>query len=116
MGQRDDPFFVDLGATFDAINVREGTGNEGEGKDDLSGLLDLVHRAPDPRGLVTRNGKPVVGPERQQRGGRRLVDHRAAPAPGDERRLGAGSPWQGHGTGTGAFRSRGWATRWSTRW
>ena len=48
MGQRDDPFFVDLGATFDAINVREGTGNEGQGKDDLSGLLDLGHRAPDP--------------------------------------------------------------------
>ena len=37
VGERDDPFFVDLGATFDAINVREGTGNQGEGKDDLSG-------------------------------------------------------------------------------
>ena len=37
-GQRDDPFFVDLGATFDAINVRELTGNKGQGKDDLSGF------------------------------------------------------------------------------
>ncbi len=36
-GQRDDPFFVDLAATFDAINLRMGTGNEGGGKDDLAG-------------------------------------------------------------------------------
>jgi Domain of unknown function (DUF4331) len=35
VGQRDDPFFVDLGATFDAINVRRLTGNQGEGKDDF---------------------------------------------------------------------------------
>jgi hypothetical protein len=34
-GQRDDPFFVDLGATFDGINIRKGTGNAGEVKDDL---------------------------------------------------------------------------------
>ncbi len=31
VGSRDDPFFVDLGATFDAINIRKGTGNEGGG-------------------------------------------------------------------------------------
>ncbi len=37
-GQRDDPFFVDLGAAFDALNIRRGTGNEGAGKDDFSGL------------------------------------------------------------------------------
>src|SRR3954467_7737754 len=38
-GQRDDPFFVDLGQTFDAINFRPnvGTGNQGNGKDDLAG-------------------------------------------------------------------------------
>ena len=36
-GQRDDPFFADLGAIFDAINLRVGTGNEGGGKDDLAG-------------------------------------------------------------------------------
>ncbi|MDQ1703604.1 MAG: hypothetical protein QOF57_2856, partial [Frankiaceae bacterium] len=36
-GQVDDPFFVDLGATFDAINLRLGLGNEGGGKDDLAG-------------------------------------------------------------------------------
>ena len=37
-GQREEPFFVDLGAAFDAINVREGTGNEGEGNDDFSAI------------------------------------------------------------------------------
>ena len=26
VGQRDDPFFVDLGVTFDSINFRPGTG------------------------------------------------------------------------------------------
>src|SRR6185295_11937104 len=36
VGQRDDPFFVDLGATFDGLNVRKLTGNQGQGKDDLS--------------------------------------------------------------------------------
>ena len=29
VGQADDAFFVDLGATFDAINIRNGTGNAG---------------------------------------------------------------------------------------
>ena len=42
-GQVDDPFFVDLGSTFDAINIDMpgrmgiGTGNQGGGKDDLAG-------------------------------------------------------------------------------
>jgi hypothetical protein len=60
-GQRDDPFFVDLGATFDAINVRRGTGNEGAGKDDLSGLstLSIVLRVP--KSNLTRDRRPVEG-------------------------------------------------------
>jgi hypothetical protein len=37
VGQREDPFFVDLGATFDALNVRVLTGDKGQGKDDLAG-------------------------------------------------------------------------------
>src|SRR5205085_2341675 len=36
-GPRDDPFYVDLGTTFDAIHIRKGVGNEGAGKDDLAG-------------------------------------------------------------------------------
>jgi hypothetical protein len=62
-GQRDDPFFVDLGATFDAINVREGTGNEGEGKDDLSGYSTSATVLQIPERLVTKNGKSVSGPD-----------------------------------------------------
>jgi uncharacterized protein DUF4331 len=63
VGQRDDPFFVDLGATFDAINVRKLTGNQGEGKDDLSGLNvhSVVMQLPER--LVTRDGHAVSGPD-----------------------------------------------------
>jgi Domain of unknown function (DUF4331) len=63
VGQREDPFFVDLGATFDAINVREGTGNEGLGKDDFSGMSteSIVLQIPEEE--ITRNGKPVAGPD-----------------------------------------------------
>jgi hypothetical protein len=58
-GQREDPFYVDLGATFDAINVREGTGNEGEGKDDFSGYNISTTVLQIPERLVTRNGEMV---------------------------------------------------------
>ena len=63
VGQRDDPFFVDLGATFDAINVRKLTGNQGEGKDDLSGfnVHSVVMQLPER--LVTKNHKAVSGPD-----------------------------------------------------
>src|SRR3954447_19767956 len=60
-GQRDDPFFVDLGATFDAITIRNGTGNAGGGKDDLAGygVHSIVLQVPVQR--VTRDGKTVSG-------------------------------------------------------
>jgi hypothetical protein len=62
-GQRDDPFFVDLGQTFDSINFRPGvgTGNQGGGKDDLAGYStnSIVLQVPDSK--VTRNGKAVAG-------------------------------------------------------
>src|SRR4051812_723887 len=63
-GQRDDPFFVDLGQTFDAINFRPnvGTGNQGGGKDDLAGynVHSIVLQVPE--GDVTRDGKSVASP------------------------------------------------------
>src|SRR5438067_3096737 len=63
-GQRDDPFFVDLGQTFDAINFRPnvGTGNQGNGKDDLAGynVHSIVLQVP--QAAVTRDGKSVSGP------------------------------------------------------
>ncbi|HYP48351.1 MAG TPA: DUF4331 domain-containing protein [Thermoleophilaceae bacterium] len=60
VGQRDDPFFVDLGATFDGINVRKLTGNQGQGKDDLSGMniSSIVMQIPER--LVTRDRKAVA--------------------------------------------------------
>jgi hypothetical protein len=60
VGQRDDPFFVDLGATFDGLNVRELTGNKGEGKDDLSGynVHSVVLQLPER--LVTRDHRAVT--------------------------------------------------------
>jgi hypothetical protein len=63
VGTRDEPFFVDLGATFDAINVRMGTGNEGAGRDDLSGYWTSSTIMQIPEEDVTRNGEPVGGPD-----------------------------------------------------
>jgi hypothetical protein len=61
-GQRDDPFFVDLGATFDALNIRRGTGNEGAGKDDFSGLSTQSIVLQVPQTQLTRNGREVRSP------------------------------------------------------
>jgi Domain of unknown function (DUF4331) len=65
-GQVDDPFFVDLGSTFDAINIDMpgrpgiGTGNQGGGKDDLAGynVHSIVLQVPD--ASLTRDHKPVT--------------------------------------------------------
>src|SRR3954462_14809541 len=56
-GQIDDPFYVDLGSTFDAINIRKGTGNAGGGKDDLAGYNTHSIVLQVPEGKVTRDGK-----------------------------------------------------------
>ena len=61
-GQRDDPFFVDLGTAFDAINLRMGTGNAGGGKDDLAGYAVHAIVLQVPKSDVTVDGKPVSGP------------------------------------------------------
>jgi len=61
-GQREDPFFIDLGTTFDAINIRNSgtTGNQGGGKDDISGLntQSIVMQIPEEQ--VTRNKQAVA--------------------------------------------------------
>ena len=36
-GQRDDAFFADIGAIFDLLAIRKGTGNQGGGKDFFAG-------------------------------------------------------------------------------
>ncbi len=58
-GQIDDPFFVDLGGTFDALNIRKGLGNEGGGKDDLAGYNTHTTVLQVPEKDVTRNGQAV---------------------------------------------------------
>ncbi len=48
-GQRDDPFFVDLGSTFDLLSIRPGApGNKGGGRDDLAGfnVLSIALQVP----------------------------------------------------------------------
>jgi hypothetical protein len=60
VGSRDDPFYVDLGAAFDAINVRVGTGNEGQGKDDFSDYSTSTTVMQIPERLVTRDGNAVA--------------------------------------------------------
>ena len=45
-GQRDDPFYIDLGRTFDLVNLGGiGTGNEGGGRDTIAGFSDALDRA-----------------------------------------------------------------------
>jgi hypothetical protein len=58
-GPVDDPFFVDLGTTFDAINIRNGTGNAGGGKDDLAGYNVHTIALQVPESDVTRDSKSV---------------------------------------------------------
>jgi hypothetical protein len=64
-GQRDDPFFVDLGATFDAVNIDKpgrpgiGLGNKGGGKDDLAGYAVHSIVLQVPQRDVTKNGEQV---------------------------------------------------------
>jgi hypothetical protein len=60
VGQADDPFFVDLGTTFDAINIRNGTGNAGGGKDDLAGYNVHSFVLQVPMSDVTKDHKPVA--------------------------------------------------------
>ena len=64
-GQRDDPFFVDLGAIFDGVNIDKpgrpniGFGNQGGGKDDLAGygVHSIVLQVPEEK--VTKDGDEV---------------------------------------------------------
>ena len=57
-GQRDDPFFVDLGMTFDAINL-EGRAQQGKAVDDLAGygVHSIVLQVPEEK--VTKDGDEV---------------------------------------------------------
>jgi len=62
-GQRNDAFFIDLGATFDNLNLRVGTGNSGGGTDSMAGTSIQTITMQVPEAEVTRDGKPVAGPD-----------------------------------------------------
>src|SRR5919106_7002822 len=65
VGPIDDPFFVDLGAVFDGINIDKpgrpniGLGNQGGGKDDVSSYNTHGFVLQVPESQVTRDGRSV---------------------------------------------------------
>jgi len=67
VGPADDPFFVDLGAVFDGIDIDKpgrpsiGLGNQGGGKDDVAGYNTHAFVLQVPEAQVTRDGKAVSG-------------------------------------------------------
>jgi hypothetical protein len=68
LGQRDDPFYVDLGATFDLINIDApgrpgiGLGDQGGGDDGLTGYNVHTIALQLPKSHLTRNGTNPTDP------------------------------------------------------
>jgi hypothetical protein len=66
VGPADDPFFLDLNTVFDGLNIDKpgrpniGLGNQGGGKDDVSGYNTHAFVLQVPESHVTRNGAPVT--------------------------------------------------------
>jgi Domain of unknown function (DUF4331) len=60
-GQRDDPFFADVGAIFDLVAIREGTGATGGGKDFLAGYGVHTIALQVPKSILDNGGNHVVG-------------------------------------------------------
>jgi hypothetical protein len=61
-GQRDDPFFVDLGAIFDLLGFRAVPGNVGQGQDDLAGYNCQAIVLEVPIEQLTSNGTNPADP------------------------------------------------------
>jgi hypothetical protein len=60
-GQRDDPFFADVGAIFDLVAIREGTGATGGGKDFLAGYAVHSIALQVPKAMLDNGKNHVVG-------------------------------------------------------
>jgi hypothetical protein len=60
-GQRDDPFFADVGAIFDLVAIREGTGANGGGKDFLAGYGVHTIALQVPKSMLDNGTNHVVG-------------------------------------------------------
>jgi hypothetical protein len=65
VGPADDPFFLDLNTVFDGLNIDKpgrpniGLGNQGGGKDDVSGYNTHAFVLQVPESAVTRDSRPV---------------------------------------------------------
>ena len=62
-GQRDDAFFIDLGTSFDNLNIRLLTGSTGAGTDTQADTSIQTITMQVPESDVTRDHKPVSGPD-----------------------------------------------------
>ncbi|MEZ4563487.1 MAG: DUF4331 domain-containing protein [Thermomicrobiales bacterium] len=62
-GQRDDPFWVDLGGVGDLLTIRQLPGNAGGGVDDLAGLNVQALAIQVPINQLTKDGEVPAGPE-----------------------------------------------------
>ena len=60
-GQRDDPFFADVGAIFDLVAIRHGTGASGGGKDFLAGYAVHSIALQVPKSMLDNGKNHVVG-------------------------------------------------------
>ena len=60
-GQRDDPFFGDIGAVFDLVAIRYGTGATGGGKDFLAGYAVHSIELQLPISQLDNGGNHIVG-------------------------------------------------------
>jgi hypothetical protein len=60
-GQRDDPFFADVGAIFDLVAIRHGTGATGGGKDFLAGYGVHSVALQVPKSMLDNGTNHVVG-------------------------------------------------------
>jgi uncharacterized protein DUF4331/flagellar hook capping protein FlgD len=56
VGPRDDPFFVDLAAIFDLLQIRKVPGNKGKGVDDLAGFNVMTIALQIPMTRLTKDG------------------------------------------------------------
>jgi hypothetical protein len=60
-GPRADPFFVDVGAVFDLVNIRKPPGNTGGGVNALAGLNVHAIALQVPKSLITSSGQNPSG-------------------------------------------------------
>jgi hypothetical protein len=89
-GQRDDPFFIDLGAAFDTLNLRS------PGTDMLSGFNVNTIALEVPAGLLTRDRKSPAQTAQPKLGAYASTSRPRVTVLGGHRGRGQGR-WHGHG-------------------